>query len=229
MEIPIGTLVVLGLAAGALGWGLRLVSGRRDEGPRMPMPPVMTDEAEERVDELTGVEDRTAAALTSDGWVLMPQGDGVRLIPPAGDEDDAAAACATGVVGVSDATAHLMPGLGAAGGPGPRGRISSCAPPPRFDRGDLVGARVMRGAPDVDPWRLEAIGRDGDYRALAFETEDAARAALDLLARRVVRVPRDADGNAMPPTAGDFAEARRRDEETAALLASMPEDEPEYE
>src|SRR5437867_936057 len=28
--------------------------------------------------------------------------------------------------------------------------------------GDFRGARVVRGAPSVDPWRLELLGRDGE-------------------------------------------------------------------
>src|SRR3990172_2697740 len=44
----------------------------------------------------------------------------------------------------------------------------------QLGRGDLIAARVKRGAPDHDPWRLEALGRDGEYQAWRFETEDAA-------------------------------------------------------
>ena len=31
--------------------------------------------------------------------------------------------------------------------------------------GDLIAARVRRGAPDLDPWRLETLGRDRDLTA----------------------------------------------------------------
>ena len=98
-------------------------------------------------------------------------------------------------------------------------------PRSRLDAGDAVGARVRRGAPDFDPWRLEMVGRDGNYDAWFFETEEAARAALDLLQRRIVRVPLDEDGEPQPVRDLDFDEARRRDEETEHALEG--EDEPE--
>ncbi len=89
-----------------------------------------------------------------------------------------------------------------------------------IDRGDLIGVRVVRGAPDFDPWRLEALGRDFEYRAWFFETEDAADAARDVLERRVVVPPRDEYDEPKPPSARDFDEARRRDEETEHALDS---------
>jgi hypothetical protein len=88
--------------------------------------------------------------------------------------------------------------------------------------GDLVGARVTRGAPDHDPWRLEAIGRDGDYRAWRFETEDAARAALEMV-QRVVRPGRDEEGEPRPPSDADYADALRREETIMAELALSSE------
>jgi len=96
-------------------------------------------------------------------------------------------------------------------------------PAEQLTRGDLVAARVKRGAPDHDPWRVEGIGRDGEYRAWRFETEDAAAVALTLLASRIVRMPRDEDGNEVTMGERDYAEARRRDEEIEAELASMPD------
>jgi len=89
-----------------------------------------------------------------------------------------------------------------------------------IDRGDLIGARVVRGAPDFDPWRLEALGRDYEYRAWFFETEEAASAARDVFERCVVVPPRDEDDEPKPPTSEDFEEARRRDEETEHALDS---------
>jgi hypothetical protein len=93
----------------------------------------------------------------------------------------------------------------------------------RLGPGDLIGARVRRGAPDLDPWRLEALGRDDDYRAWFFDAEAAARAALAVLERRVVRPARDEDGEMRIVTEQDYVEARRRDEETERAL-DTPDD-----
>jgi hypothetical protein len=87
----------------------------------------------------------------------------------------------------------------------------------------LVAARVTRGAPDHDPWRLEALGRDHEYRAWRFETEEAARAALALVEGRVVQPPRDRDGERVAVDDADFMAARRREEEIEAELATMSE------
>lgn len=100
----------------------------------------------------------------------------------------------------------------------PREREEMGEMPSHIDRGDFTAARVVRGAPDFDPWRLEVLGRDGEYRAWFFETEDGAEAALDLFQRRIVVPPRDEYGEPAPPTDADFDEARRLDEETERLL-----------
>ena len=94
----------------------------------------------------------------------------------------------------------------------------SWKPGERINVGDLIGARVKRGAPDHDPWRLEAVGRDDDYRAWFFETEEAALAALALLERRIVRPAKDEDGEPRILLGGDFDTARQLDEETERAL-----------
>jgi hypothetical protein len=104
-----------------------------------------------------------------------------------------------------------------------RGRVAGM-----LSCGDLGAARVVRGAPGVDPWRLEALGRDREYLAWSFETAESARTALDLLERIVVRAPVDADGEPLAAGAAEFAEARREHEQTEQELAMMPdEEEPE--
>ncbi len=86
--------------------------------------------------------------------------------------------------------------------------------------GDFTAARVGRGAAGVDPWRLELLGRDGEYVSYGFTGEDAARCALDLLVRRAVMhyVP-DEDGRPIVPSAEQFEEAKRRHDDTVRLLA----------
>jgi hypothetical protein len=101
-----------------------------------------------------------------------------------------------------------------------RGRVAGM-----LSCGDLGAARVVRGAPGVDPWRLEALGRDREYLAWSFETAESARTALDLLERIVVRAPTDADGEPLAAGAAEFAEARKIHEETEQELAMMPDEE----
>jgi hypothetical protein len=102
------------------------------------------------------------------------------------------------------------------------GRLASCRPREMISAGDLVGIRVHRGAPDHDPWRLEALGRDGEYRAWRFETRDAAEAAA-LIVQPIVRPRRDADGEPQPIADAEFTEAIRQEAMIEAELALPPE------
>ena len=86
--------------------------------------------------------------------------------------------------------------------------------------GDFTGARVVRGAPSVDPWRLELLGPEGEYVSFGFAVEEAARVALDLLATRgVMRHVADEEGRPFAPSTEQFEEAKRRHDETRRLLA----------
>ena len=86
--------------------------------------------------------------------------------------------------------------------------------------GDFTAARVARGAAGVDPWRLELLGRDGEYVSYGFTGEDAARCALDLLVKRAIMhyVP-DEEGRPIVASAEQFEEAKRLHDETVRLLA----------
>lgn len=138
-------------------------------------------------------DDAEPAALTSDGWAFMPVADPDR------------------VKLVPPLTPHEME------------LVVPRAPTQHLQRGDLIAARIRRGAPDHDPWRVEALGRDREYRAWRFETEDAARAALALLVRSIVRPPSLEEGPAAAIGEADFAEAKRREEEIERELAAMPD------
>jgi hypothetical protein len=130
-------------------------------------------------------------AVTSDGWSFVPFGERDRV--------------------------RLMPPVTPAGSE----LMAARGGPEQLARGDLIAARVKRGAPDHDPWRLEALGRDHEYRAWRFETEEAARAALALVERCIVRAARDEDGEPIAVGDAEFAEARRREEEIESELAAM--------
>ncbi len=173
--------------------------------------------------EVSGADPETAGeivAITSDGWAFVPDGHAVQLIPPDSGESDVPVRSeyTTGNSPQTDPEIQVMGGRGGPVHPRTHHPTGSWKPGQRINAGDLIGARVKRGAPDHDPWRLEAVGRDNDYRAWFFETEEAARAALALLDRRVVRPVRDEDGEPRILTPADFDAARELDEETERAL-----------
>lgn len=87
-----------------------------------------------------------------------------------------------------------------------------------WQAGELTGARVVPGGADESPWRFEALGRDGEYLPYPFETREGADAACRLFERMgIVRLGEDEDGHRVPPSAEQFAEARR------VFLATMAE------
>ncbi len=179
----------------------------RDDDAVPPDPSDFDDDADD------ADEDDHAAAMTSDGWSFVPMGYGVRLVEHAR------------TAGAAEDRGGLKGMFGGEGG-------EAQAHGARFDRldtGDLIGARVVRGAPDHDPWRLEALGRDRDYRAWRFETEEAARAALALVEARVVRPALDADDEPVVIGPADFDAAYAEHEEIERELATLADEEPEEE
>ena len=164
-----------------------------------------------------------AAAITSEGTAFVPHRGGVELIPPGEDEDmlrDAAERHGHESIAQAASSAPRNPKTGRL--------VVQWRPGQSLAAGDVVAVRVVRGAPDFDPWRLECLGRDRDYRPFAFETEEAARTAAELIQTRIMRPPRDEHGDPIPVGAEDFMVARRQYEETEAALAMEddPEDDP---
>ena len=215
------TALAAAFAVGIVGWLLRRISTPDEDTVRMPGPhdPLPGDEVATvedhgaRFDEDDEVPEEIVA-LTSDGWAFVPDGAEVQIVPPTGTDED-------------------MPD--AYGGPAPSGRSSETPrrrpvgqfkPGEHLDAGDLAGVRVVRGSPAADPWRLEAIGRDGEYRAWAFETQEAARAALDLLERRIVITPLGVDGEPHAPDEEDYAVGYARTQKGIADLAMDSDYEP---
>jgi hypothetical protein len=99
---------------------------------------------------------------------------------------------------------------GAAGGAaGDRSRA-------RRSRSRISPARAsLPGVAGEYAWRLETLGRDGDFGFFPFATRAGAEAALELLEHYdIIRRPVDEDGDPIPPSAEDFEEARSRYEET---------------
>jgi hypothetical protein len=136
-------------------------------------------------------------AVTSDGAAFVPDRHAVRLVPPEDEGEE-------WKVGAGMKATNL------------RGQAALSM---SWHAGELTGARVVRGQADEGPWLLEALGRDGEYTAFAFESRDGADAARELFERlRVVQLGEDEDGRPMPPSPEQFAEARRISKETEAAL-----------
>jgi len=201
---PLTTVVVVVVGVALLAWLLRRTSGTagasgidRDalsgRAPEAEAAEPPEAGAEMAGDDEPEDEPKPIAALTSDGLMFLPFSDGVELLLVAAPEE------------MEQPLAQS-------------GRVAG-----KFSSGDLLGARIVRGAVGVDPWRLEALGRDREYLSWGFETEEAARVSLEMLERVVIKAPLNPDGDPSPPTSGDYEEARRIKEDTARELAMMPE------
>jgi len=207
-------LGVLAAVAAVVAVAVVLRAGSRDEGgaegvtnPADPAAPQHgpgagpDDEPEAAGEEPEDDDDPVeVVAVTCDGYAFVPDTHAVRLVPP--DEE----------------------GEAWKAGESSRGRRGAAAIAMSWHANDFTGARVVRGSGE-EPWRVEALGRDGEYAVFAFETRDAADAALGLFrSRRVVRETLDDDGRPLAPSAEQFAEARRLYEETERELASTADD-----
>jgi len=227
MNFAIGIVVAVGLIALIM----RVFGGGRPAEPGARHPDAAPDPGAEstswsagvgqELDEL-GAESGEVVAITSDGVAFVPDGDQIHLVPPGSPEEvfPVRAATTTTLEPSTDPDSQVLLGRGAPINPRTGRRLPGWEPGQRLEPGDLIAVRIVRGAPDHDPWRLEALGRDHDYQAWAFETEESAQAAHDLLQRHIVRPPRDEDGEVRASGSADFAEAIRREEETAAELAA---------
>jgi hypothetical protein len=224
-------ILVIGAVA-ALAMAVRAFGGRNESvaPPDSGRPSVADDDAKPAWDDDSDEDDELeggmveAVAITSDGWAFVPRGAGVEVVPPGEDDEmlaDQAQRHGPEALTRALASAPLNPHTGK--------RVVFWKPGETLGAGDLIATRIVRGAPGVDPWRLEALGRDYDYRSFAFETEDAAKTAQALLDERIVRGPRDGGGEAIPVGAEDFAVARRQHAETEQALAMEPDEEEDTE
>ena len=196
------TLVAAGAIAAVVVVALMMRGMKGDDTTAMPVR--AEDEVSEgaspepeflEADPDDGWEEDEVVAVTSDGSALLPDRHAVRLVPPH-EEGEAWKAGASA-----------------------RNKRGDAAIAMSWHAADFTGARVSRGDGE-EPWRLEALGREGEYTVFAFESKEAAEAAHGLFeSRGVIRVGNSEDGDPMPPSAEQFAEARRIYEETERALA----------
>ncbi len=210
MDSTAQTVVLMVAGVGIVAWLMKSFSGpKRDEsaasGDAAAVEALIAGEPHEDSGEIV--------AMTSDGWAFVPGAHEVHLVPP-GDDDEPGLHSHSGR---SPGDILINPKTGK--------RVTQWKPGEHLDRGDLIAARVKRGSLDYDPYRLEGLGRDHEYRAWRFETEEAGRAARELRTRLIVVPPADADGEPVPIGEADYAAALAVEAEIEAELASMPEEE----
>lgn len=193
--LVVGALMRRGGSAPASSPGPRPQHDEGDGGTATLEP----SHAEVLDDEATGEDDEPhVAAVTSDGEALMAYQHAVLMIPPPDTGEEWKIGAGLKSVNARGALAFQM----------------------TWQAGEMTGMRVVRGGADEAPWRLEGLGREGEYTPFGFETQDSAEAAKKLFERvGVLKLGTDEDGRPMPPSAEQFAEARRSYLETAESLA----------
>jgi len=197
--VAVAAVIVVALLLRAMGGGKGEDSvPTAPPGPPEPQP---RPEPRETLDEGDDEDVRQVAVVTSDGRAFVADHHVVRVLPPPEEGEE-------WKVG-----ARL------------KAALESVAVGSGWSPGDFRGARVVRGEYEEGPWLLEALGREGEYITFPFETAEAARAAKELFERLdIVELGEDEDGRSMPPSAEQFAEARRIYLETAAQL-ELPDEE----
>jgi hypothetical protein len=205
--VAVAAVIVVALLMRALGGGEKSVTSVPTPadpraGARPPEPAAgERDDDDLDDDDGDGMDGRLVVTVTSDGRAFVPDHHVVRVLAPPEEGEE-------WKVGARLKAALETLAVGSGWSPG-----------------DLRGARVVRGDFDEGPWLLETLGRDGEYITFPFETSDAANAAKMLFERfDIVELGEDEDGRKMPPSAEQFAEARRIYLETAAQL-DLPDEE----
>jgi len=201
--VAIGAVIVVALLLRGRGSAdpMGTPPTRAPEPPPLPEPEETDASAESDAQD----DDDHVVAVTSDGSALVPHGHVVRLLPPPdpGEEWKEGA-------GIKSATLRAERAFGMT-----------------WSAGDLRGAQIVRGGEGEGAWVLEALGRDGDLLPLDFETRDAAEAAHRLFTDHgIIELGEDEDGRPAPPSREQFAEARRRYNETIAELGTDGGEEP---
>lgn len=219
-EFTIGLLVLVGGGA----WLMKAFSGEKpaaSASPRRPSSaPFQDDDEDEDVEDVVETEGGLVP-LTADGFAFVPRAHDVLLLPLLHPEQEAPdwldRALDTSAVPFSILDRIYF--RGAAGGV--QRQIGS-----PLSGGDLTAARVVRGRdPEGGAWRLETLGRDGDYGFHPFATREGADTALEMLVdRHIVQRPLDEEGHTIPESPEDFEEARLRFERTQAELALEGDD-----
>jgi len=185
------------------------------------MPERSEPERHSDEDEDDDVDPDAVVPITTEGVAFIHDTHGLRLLrllePEASPPNWVQAAMDASSIPYSALNRFYYPA--ASGGPGDR------KPGTPLEVGDFTAARIVPGVAGEYAWRLETLGRDGDFGFFPFATRSGAESALELLEHYgIIRRPTDEQGDPIPPSLEDFEEARRRYEETEAALAIDADD-----
>jgi hypothetical protein len=219
--------IVAGVVLAALAFAMRN-AWNHDESPASAphdeggVARSALDDDDEEVEE---IDPDAKMPITTEGIAFIHDTHGLRLVrllePEATPPDWVQAAMDSSSIPYSVLNRLYYPG--AAGGP-----AGDRKPGTPLEIADFTGARIVPGVAGEYAWRLETLGRDGDFGFFPFATRAGAEAALELLEHYdIIRRPVDEDGDPIPPSAEDFEEARSRYEETEAALAVDDDDDDE--
>lgn len=206
----------LGAIAAVIVVALLMRRGKSEESftqkpsyPETPPSKQTRDDEEQDGDALEGDDEDEGdeghvIAVTSDGEALVPVRHTVCLVPPEDQGEE-------WKVGAGMKAANR------------RGELALSM---SWQAGEFTGVRVTQGGGEYEgPWRIEALGREGEYQTFSFETRESAEAAKQLFERmHIVQLGEDEDGHPMPPSAEQFVEARRIYLETEAALELPPDE-----
>jgi hypothetical protein len=228
----IGALILIGVVA-VIAFALRAAGGRSDEA--VSVAPVVHDDDDDDDDTALAADDESderdhevapgaTVPVTSEGIAFIRDSHGLRLlrlVEPGSDFPD----WLQNAVDESSVAYGLLNRLYFPAG---SGATMVTKPGYPLDVGDLTGARLVPGVAGEYAWRLETLGRDGDFGFYPFTTRAGAEAALEMLEDHgIVQRPTDENDQPIPPSREDFEEARRRYEETETALAIDSDEEGE--
>lgn len=227
MDPALQTTLLIVAGVGGIAWLMKAFSGEeKDEDGGRSEGPNRAETFAEDLDDDRGEGEESAQArmpvpLSAEGVAFVPRPHGVLLLPllEAEEETPSWLEKALDSSSVPYSVLNRLYFSGAGGGARPH------RPGTPLGVGDLTGARIVRGLTGADRWRLETLGRDGDFGFHPFTTREGADAAFELLVDHdVVKRPIDEDGNSVPVSPEDFEEARRRYEVTESELAIESDD-----
>ena len=213
-------LIVAGVVVVAM---LMRSGGEKDESASVPREEgsgaSVLDEDDDPDEDLGN----TRVPITAEGIAFLPDGHELRLLS---------------LVESEEAPEWLQPALESSSVPyaavnriyqptAPRGSHGA-KPGTPLGAGDFTAARIRPGVAGEYAWRLETLGRDGDFGFFPFAEKSGAQTALDLLGRhKILAQVFDDDNEPIAHSDEDFEEARRRYEETESHLALGDDDEDE--
>src|SRR5262245_60206354 len=180
--VAVGAVIVIALllrATSGKGRGEESVPPTPQAGPEPPVQPAADPETLVDEDD-DGIDDRLVVAVSSDGRAFVPDRHAVAVLPAPEEGEE-----------WKEGTDVLR-----------SGRRASLLNAASWHAGELRGVRVVRGEPEEGPWRLEGLGREGEYITFIFESREAADAARELFERQgVVHLGEAEAGRPMPPSA----------------------------